>query len=89
MKMKVKDSVKLQILVLATIILTFLFVSSLWAIEIGAMAYMNNGYTEGLFGRREARVQYHLGLLFASLSFVLVVILLVCSLFENYKVERR
>lgn len=69
-----------KVLVFILIVITFIFVSGLWAIDIGASGanMQSAGYelqAEGLLFSRTPTAQYHLGLLIASVCFLVVVVM--------------
>ena len=68
--MKDNQFVKIFTLMIVINMLTVIFISGLWGVDVGSSAYATGGEVEGLFGVREARVQYHLGLLMAMTSYI-------------------
>jgi hypothetical protein len=51
------------------VLLIFLFMLGIWAVDIGASAMLSGGSVVYLFGTRTAVEHYHIGLVLSQLSF--------------------
>lgn len=70
------EKIRIFYRVCALLILTFFFISGLWAVDIGASGFgIESGYVQGLFGIRSSNVQYHLGLMASTMSFLILSVL--------------
>ena len=83
---------RIQIKILLLVILTLIFTSSLWSIDIGASGAILQaaGYevqTEGLFFIRTPVAQYHLGLLISIASFLILSSLFIYEVFNKTEKE--
>ena len=58
------------------VILTFFFMTGMWAVDVSVGSMLSNGEVVGLFGSREPVVQYHYGLLLSGLSFLVICFML-------------
>lgn len=82
---------KILALILLSNLFTFVFVSALWAIDIGSSALASGGTVIGLFGERSGNEHYHMGLVGAGVAFFALITLLafISALYlSNNKVEK-
>jgi hypothetical protein len=80
----------------ANIVLLSLFIIALWAVDIGvsgmvfqAQYFGSESYAVGLFGERSAMDQYHVGLLLAIFSMMLMVIINTGAMLEPEPAPKR
>jgi hypothetical protein len=71
--MKKKENLYIKILSVAT--LFGIMIMALWAVDIGCSGMLVGGVTVGLFEIRSPNVHYHLGLIIASVTFLILVAL--------------
>jgi len=81
MEKKIKD--KLFFKISLVLILMFIMVTGLWAIDIGVSGMLVGRDVEGLFGVRKAVTQYHIGLGLSMTAFVILNLLYLYQLLKN------
>ena len=82
------------VFVSAIVLLTFFFVTGTWATDIGASVMISSAagvplIASGIFGERSGNIQYHLGLMLSSLSFLILAVLFIFHLHRDEKTPKK
>lgn len=70
---------------LFVLVLIFVFMVSLWLIDISVCGILNNVMLKGMFFEANPYFTYHVGLALATISFILLLIYLFYVKFEEFR----